>query len=243
MAVMNDFYSPLQNAALWLGAWLHGFEPFEAVSDTLQALNLYPHDGSLINDLKQLRAASTDVPKGEPALLLVLSGPGDPLPLQNPEALTAAHDSQGAIIIPSGPQGYNVVVLDSTRWKWFSVPGPLPAMAVVMPGEADQLMSAAVNQAAAAIDQMSQPLSNVASPRLRVGSLTDFYETPGLPSSVPPRAAQLIARADRATAIVAATVAHDHVFDPQLLSLSRHIRHARMSAVAYALAEWGRLAG
>ena len=243
MTRVNDFYSPLQNAALWLGAWLHGSESYEATTEALQSLKLYPHDGALIDDLKQLRAASSAAPTGEPALLLLLSGPGDPLPLGTPEALTAANDAQGAIIVPGNHQGYVVLVPNSSSWQWFNATGSLPAMALLMPGEADKFMSDAINQAASQIDGSNQSLDSIASPRLKIGSLTDFYETPGLPAAIPPRAAQLIARADYATAIVATVTATEHVFDPQLLALSRHIRHARMSAVAYALAEWGRLAG
>jgi hypothetical protein len=72
--------------------------------------------------------------------------------------------------------------------------------------------------------------------------LSDFYDTPGLPPDVPPRAAKLFARADRVAAIVETVqqTMGDHSLDPQLIRLWRHIRTARMAGVAYTLAEFAR---
>ena len=75
-----------------------------------------------------------------------------------------------------------------------------------------------------------------------MGTLSDFYDTPGLPAAVPGRSAKLFARADRVAAIIETVTdrINDHSFDPQLLRLWRHIRQARMAGVAYALSDFSR---
>lgn len=221
---------------------MHGFESYEELDRALTALGLYPTDTSLIDELKRLRTSVAKAPKGDPALFLLLSGPGDPAQVADEAAAAAMAEADGAIIIPTGPFDYQVLILTNDVWQWFAVTGTPPAANLLMPGDADRLMSAAINQAAERIAQAGHSVSKLEQPRLLIGSLTDFYETPGLPAALPPRAGKLIARTDRASAIVALTFTLDHSFDPELLGLSRHIRQARMSAVAYCLADWGRLA-
>ncbi|AKK05976.1 hypothetical protein CMUST_08260 [Corynebacterium mustelae] len=236
---MIDFYSPLQNATIWLGAWLYGHESYDELTETLARLKLCPRDASLFDELARLRTTA-QLASGVPALSVFLSGPAHPLP----SAMTEHHDGEGVIMLP-GESSFTVLSLSDSTWGWSEHVGHPPAEVYLSPGDADTQLREALQSAAAAIEsEYSAPLP-VANPRLLVGTLTDFYETPGLPSSISGRSAQLIARADRATAIVEAVTQRlgEHNFDHYLLELSRHIRQARMSAVSYALAEWGRRTG
>ena len=88
----------------------------------------------------------------------------------------------------------------------------------------------------------NQALRELPNPRLTVGTLADFYDTPGLPAGVTPRAAKLFARADRVAAIIETVTDRldDHSFDPQLFALWSHIRTARMAGVADAVVDYQR---
>ena len=133
-----------------------------------------------------------------------------------------------------------------TQWEVIEETAPLPAPAWLSPGEADALLTEATNESADMIEvapaQAGFDVPDLPRPRLTVGTLSDFYDTPGLPAAVPPRAAKLFARADNVAAIIEAVAerARDHSFDPQLLRLWRHIRAARMTGVAYSVREFSR---
>ena len=129
-----------------------------------------------------------------------------------------------------------------TRWTVIEETDPLPSPAWLSPGEADALLSTATNESASLIEATGYRSDALPNPRLTVGTLSDFYDTPGLPSAVPGRAAKLFARADRVAAIIETVTdrVQDHSLDPQLLRLWRHIRQARMAGVAYALSEFAR---
>lgn len=109
-----------------------------------------------------------------------------------------------------------------TTWETFAVSDPLPSSSYLTPGDADRLLTEATRTAAELIQSSGMRNSELADPRLTVGMLNDFYETPGLPDAIAPRAAKLIARADRVTAIMETVtdVLGDHPFDQQLLSLA-----------------------
>ena len=104
------------------------------------------------------------------------------------------------------------------------------------------MLTKATNESADLITATGYQSTALTNPRLTVGTLSDFYDTPGLPSATPPRAAKLFARADRVAAIIETVTdrINDHSLDPELLRLWRHIRQARMTGVAYSAAEFAR---
>lgn len=237
MDIRAEVWSPLQNTAVWLGAWLHGLEATDNVIDALGDLGA----DALTDVLGDIRR-SVRLDSGEPALRLVLSGPGEAPALP---AGSAAASAAGALVLADpDPLTHHILVPEEAgNWEWFVEEGPLPAPAWLSPGEADQLLTEATNEAARLVLASGYTTDALVSPRLTVGTLADFYDTPGLPAAVPGRAAKLFARADRVAAIIETVTRRmdDHRIDPQLLGLWRHIRAARMAGVAYAVREFGRL--
>ncbi|AKE41245.1 Uncharacterised protein [Corynebacterium kutscheri] len=255
MNIRNIVYSPIQNIALWLGAWLYGQESFDDLDYALTELGgphrLYGGEFFTTDFLLQVRNTTSpliDNPRPHtPLLQVALTGPGDPIRLP-PHSEAMRYITEGAIFIADhNPYRYHVLVpqfdASGCQWRWYEYEGLLPAPNYLLPGEADYALTQAATTAAQLIEHCdTSHTTKLPNPRLTVGSLSDFYENPGLPDHIPPRAAQLIARADRVAAIVETVtqVAQDHEFDPELLSLARHIRHARMAACTYALVEWAR---
>ena len=190
MDMRAEVWSPVQNVAVWLGAWLWGHESTDDLLDALRELGGEQQGANgepfldVMSLLRRETAAIIEGGEREPLLRLILSGPG----------------------------------------------------------EADALLSAATNESAALIEGMGYRSDALPNPRLTVGTLSDFYDTPGLPTAVPGRAAKLFARADRVAAIIETVTdrIHNHSLDPQLLRLWRHIRQARMAGVAYALTDFAR---
>lgn len=244
MNIRAEVWSPLQNTAVWLGAWLHGLEATDNLVDALTDLG---SEGlvEVLGDIR--RVVAEGLPGEEPVLRLVLSGAGEAPALRaGGEAAVAASESgAGALVLrDSAPLTSHILVPDAAgNWRWFVEDQPLPAPAWLSPGEADQLLTQATNEAARLVQASGYRTEALSSPRLTVGTLADFYDTPGLPAAVPVRAAKLFARADRVAAIVETVTERmgDHRIDPQLLALWRHIRAARMAGVAYAVREFGRL--
>lgn len=236
MDIRAEVWSPLQNTAVWLGAWLHGLEATDHLIDALHDLG---SEGlvEVLGDIR--RCALLDAPS--PAIRLILSGPGEaPALPAGGEAAAAAASISGALVLAET----HVLVPDREgNWRWFVEEEPLPTPTWSSPGEADELLTRATNEAARIITSSGYRTDALESPRLTVGTLADFYDTPGLPAAVPPRAAKLFARADRVAAIIETvkTRMGDHSIDPQLLGLWRHIRAARMAGVSYAVREFGRL--
>ncbi|MFC6145993.1 hypothetical protein [Corynebacterium nasicanis] len=236
MDIRAEVWSPLQNTAVWLGAWLHGLEAGDNLIDALHDLGaegLVP----VLGDIR--RAALLDAPS--PAVRLILAGPGEaPALPAGGEAARAASRSGHALVLADT----HVLVPDGAGdWQWFEEEGPLPAPAWLSPGEADELLTRATDEAARLVGVGGYRTETLEAPRLTVGTLADFYDTPGLPAAVPPRAAKLFARADRVAAIIETVKVRmgDHSLDPHLLGLWRHIRAARMAGVDYAVREFGRL--
>lgn len=245
-----EVYSPLQNAAVWLAAWLYGHESTDALIAALSELfgQTTYLDAPLAGLLHDVRA-STDLDSPGPAVRLILSGPGQAPELRAGSlAANAAADVSGgsAIVLRGNADVSHILIPDSSgehvAWRWFEEHEPLPEPAWLTPGEADALLSRATNEAAVLIEAAGGTRADLPDPRLTVGTLADFYDTPGLPVGTPPRAAKLFARADAVAAVIETVVdrLNDHSFDPQLLSLWRHIRTARMAGVADAVLDYQR---
>ncbi|RSZ63492.1 hypothetical protein EAH68_07475 [Corynebacterium hylobatis] len=244
MDIRTEVWSPLQNTAVWLGAWLHGLTPTDNLVGALTDLG----GEGLVGVLGDIRRTATGVAAdGEPVLRLVLSGPGEApaLPAGGAAAEAASAGGLGALVLRDvDPLTSHILIPDAAGdWQWFVEDSPLPAPAWLSPGEADQLLTQATTEAARLVTASGYRTDALNSPRLTVGTLADFYDTPGLPAAVPGRAAKLFTRADRVAAIIETVIArmNDHRIDPQLLGLWRHVRAARMSGVAYAVREFGRL--
>ena len=230
-------YSPLQNAALWLGAWLYGHVPTDSVIESFHELGL----PISIDILKEIRAAA-DLEKVtlEPVLQLILSGPGEPSAYEPEEAIAIRGTDRWMLIYFVDDSS----TTDHTQLGWYAMTAdmPLRAPAPMSPGEADLALADAARAAAEYVERSGLAGPDLPQPRLTVGTLTDFFETPGIPAPIPIRAARLLARADRLAAIVETVTerADHHSFDPALLSLSSHIRHARIAGVANAVASFVR---
>lgn len=252
MDMRAEVWSPLQHTAVWLAAWLYGHESTDNLLHALRDLGGPQElaDARPLSDLlRQLRSA-TGPAEGEPVLRLILSGPGEApaLPADSLAARRVRDNGLGAIVVKDKDLLTSHVLVPSqaqgrTRWEWFSFEDPLPAPAWLSPGEADHLLAEATRRAAELIESGGYRSGVVTVPRLMVGALADFYDTPGLPAATPARSARLFARADRVAAIVETVTDRvgDHALDPQLLGLWQHIRAARVAGVAYAVRELGRV--
>ena len=255
MDMRAEVWSPVQNIAVWLGAWLWGKESTDDFLDAIVELGgqqTGPDGAAFVDLLARLRRETTEIidrREREPLLRLVLSGPGEApaLPAGSESAVAVAHNPAGAIVVRTNDRDHHVVLVPAyadgaTIWTAIDEDSPLPAPSWLSPGDADALLSRATNESAALIKATGYRSDVLPNPRLTVGTLSDFYDTPGLPSAVPERAAKLFARADRVAAIIETVTdrINDHSLDPQLLRLWRHIRQARMAGVAYALSDFAR---
>lgn len=259
MDMREQVWSPLQNTAVWLGAWLYGHEPADDALSALTALGgaqrlvSTPDEVSktrpFIDAFSMIRAETSEVDSSQgPILRLVLCGPGDPpaLPAGSESAQAAAQSGQGALVVRTNSGEHLVLVSQKvergTDWSFYREDKPMPPSAWLSPGDADALLSEATNESAALIESMGYKTDKLPNPRLTVGSLADFYDTPGLPSSVPARSAKLFARADTVAAIIETVTERigDHSLDPQLFRLWRHVRAARIAGVDYALMDFAR---
>ena len=249
MSTRAEVFSPAQNTAVWLSAWLCGHVSTDDVLSALLDLG-GPHtfhDEPVTELLRDIREA-TNLADDGPAVRLILSGPGQPpeLPAGSVSAQALAESGSAAIAIRGYAEITHVLIPhytpEGTTWRWCEEHDRLPEPAWLSPGEADALLSQATTEAAELIRAAGGTRADLPDPRLTVGSLADFYDTPGLPMSTTPRAAKLFARADRVAAVIETVVDKlgDHSFDPQLFSLWRHIRTARMAGVADAVLNYQR---
>ncbi|WP_018017041.1 hypothetical protein [Corynebacterium capitovis] len=246
MYTRAQVYSPLQNTAVWLAAWLYGAESTDEVLDALTDLggdHSFAGEGvaHLLRDVR--RAADLTAPG---ALRLILAGPGQAAALPAGSDAAAALTSAGCIAI-RGTDALNHILVpayatDGVTWRWFVEEERLPEPSWLSPGEADRLLARATEEAALLIESGGGVSTRVPNARLTVGTLADFYDTPGLPLDVSPRAAKLFARADRVAAIVetVADTLGDHTYDPQLNGLWSYIRTARMVGVTEAVLSYWR---
>ena len=238
-------WSPLQEATVWMGAWLYGLEPAD---ELLRALgpSTAPDFPVFMDFLSHVRTHCAPVlgNAAGPALRLILSAPGSPplLPAGGAAAEEALRNPFGAIAARG--KEHHLIIFVRSPGEWVAIPEhrPLPAPAWLSPGEADAMLAQATNEAADLIEASGFKADPLHNPRLLVGRLEDFHEAPGMPSCTPVRATRLFARADRVAAIVEAVTewVGDRRFDPQLLRLTRHVNLARMTGVAYCLNEFAR---
>lgn len=251
MNIRPQVYSPLQNTAVWISAWLYHATSTDNLQSALQDLGGRHHYGASdapAKDLLQALRATAKLDSPEPVVRLILSGPGQAptIPPHTPayDALTPA----GAILLLGMDETYHYLVPDygevQVTWNWFVDDIRPPEPEWLSPGEADELLRIAADQAATLIEASTEERVKLVNPRLTVGSLTDFYDTPGLPQDISPRAAQIFARADRVSAIIesAMAIADNHMFDQYLFAISKHIRTARMAGVAEAVQHYRRQA-
>lgn len=253
VSMRAEVYSPLQNTAVWLAAWLNGHVPIDSLLTALIELGgrhtfLWEPVTILLRDIRE----AIDLESEGPAIRLILFGPGQPpeLPAGAPAAAAIAEagsEGSGGAIAIRGHGLWHILIpnyqAEGTHWRWFEERNRLPEPAWLSPGEADALLSQAAVEAAALIEAAGGTgTHDLPNPRLTVGSLADFYDTPGLPPSITPRAAKLFARADQVAAVIETVVDKlgDHSFDPQLFALWRHIRTARMAGVADAVMDFQR---
>ncbi|MCT1492702.1 hypothetical protein M3G47_03330 [Corynebacterium sanguinis] len=249
MHIRAGVYSPLQNTAVWLAAWLYGAESTDETAAALTDLggrHIYRDEGiaALLLDAR----TSADLSSREPVVRLILWGPGQAATLRAGSPAAQALGPAGALVI-KGEDGLSHVLVPhydvenaGVAWRWFEETERLPEPSWLSPGEADALLARATEDAAVLIEAAGGARTDLPNPRLTVGSIADFYDTPGLPRGVTPRAAKIFARADRVAAIVETVTerANDHSFDPQLFALWRHIRTARMAGVADAVRDYQR---
>ncbi|MFC6316531.1 hypothetical protein [Corynebacterium gerontici] len=176
-----------------------------------------------------------------PWCTVLLAGPGQPLAADVPghEAmvLRATAHGEANVLVP------HTLVDGGTLWQHHRLELAPHLQHFLMPGEADSHLRAAVDRAALLIEQQQLRLDGAPAARLAVGTLRDYFDSPGLPADIPARALKLIARADSASAVLEAmlSVLGEHSMDPELLSLSNPIRQARMSAVAFSAIELARV--
>lgn len=199
-------------------------------------------------------AAGTRDRHAAPALVISLTGPGIPgsIPVRGRDGLKKQGVPPGSPAIQVlSPDGMSQLIVafvpfpDGLGSRICLVELGLPpvGLSYLSPGQADKNLSDAVRASARMIDALGELESpNHPNPRLLVGTLGDHYDVAGLPAAMPPRAEKLIARADRVSAIIEAVADRlgNHSYDPQLTALWRPLLAARETAVAYALAEWGR---
>ena len=246
MHTRAEVYSPLQNTAVWLAAWLYNAESADDTVDALTDLGGALSYGGLpmAHLLHDVRSAA-DLTTPGPAISLVLWGPGQAPRLRAGSPAMEALTQAGALVV-RGTGMHHILVPEyagsGVNWRWFEDPEPLPEPEWLSPGEADQLLSRATEQAAVLIEAAGGTRKELPNPRLAVGTLADFYDTPGLPAGVTPRAAKLFARADRVAATIETVTDRlgDHSFDPQLFALWRHVRSARMAGVADTVVDYQR---
>lgn len=247
MHTRPEVYSPLQNTAVWLAAWLYGVEPTD---DTITALTdlggAHTYGSFALGQLLADVRSAANLDAEAPVVRLILWGPGQAPRLRSDSPAMDALTPAGALVV-AGHGGVSHILVPhyvpaGVEWRWFEDSDRLPEPEWLTPGEADQLLSRATDQAATLIEAAGGTTRDLPNPRLAVGTLADFYDTPGLPAGVTPRAAKLFARADRVAAIIETVTDRldDHSFDPHLFALWRHVRSARMAGVADAVVDYRR---
>ncbi|MDY3127572.1 MAG: hypothetical protein SOW59_05505 [Corynebacterium sp.] len=234
MEIREQVWSPLQNTAVWLGAWLYHLESTDSLVDALSSLggqqcvdalsglaaDLVSNYGvgeepAFIDLLALIRQRTEGVSAADgPVLRLVLHGPGDAaaLPVGSAAAAATAVQGEGALVMRTNEDTHLVLVprrnSARTYWQLFEEHQAFPSPAWLGPGEADLLLSEATNESSTLIEtvQTDAPhrIAALRAPCLSVGLLSDFFDSPGLPAVVPARSAKIFARADKVAAIIEA---------------------------------------
>lgn len=267
-SLREQLWSPVQNSTLWLGWWLHGLlstdeiiDAFTEVQGPAHSLTVDPGSGDpfdgefagrptgLVDLFRAVRAVTSDAPvsvQDRPLVGLALAGPGDvpPLPAGTRGAEAVVASGAGITVADVDPEITHVLVprlVDRSlvQWTWYRTAGPVPALTVYSPGEADLILREATETAAALISSDGHVPVPHRGPRLAVGALSDYFGLPGLPAGVSPRSVKLMSRADVVASVieVARESAVGPSLDHRLLPLSRAVRTARTTAVDHAMRE------
>lgn len=220
-------YSPLQDAAVWLGAWLLGKASYDELTEVFIELFGSVPSAEFLRDLR------THAPDETPILRLALSGPGDPHGLVEDAAILC-----GTIVLSPVLDSQGVTV----AWNWREHHNPIH-LPFHSPGDASRMLTEATIHAAQIIEQNGgMKRNNLSGIRANIGKLNEFYDAPGLPAGTDHRAIKLFSQANQLAAILETMHVHvqDHSFDPQLIGLWKHLRRARITGVDCALREFAR---
>ncbi|QDZ42628.1 hypothetical protein [Corynebacterium sp. sy039] len=260
MDFRSQVYSPIQNMALWLVAWLYNHVSYDDLLEALDELSGSQQSATgepfidLLARIRQYHQPFSQNTYTVP-VSFALGGIGNPIGIApSHPAYELVKQGTGALFFSGADLDYATLIPvetdGSTIWHWHESQGIAPAPSYLLPGQADKMLSDATRDAVKSIEQNTTAAKihadshalKASQPRLLVGSLNDFYEAPGIPPMTPVRSEKLIARANNVAAIVEALVSRigDHSFDHILFPLGQHIRQARMSAVNYAFLEWAR---
>lgn len=272
MDIRHYMYSPVQNLAVWVAAWLAEVEPTDSLLGAFRDIG-GNHEvvggGELTDLLRMMRVygaahrstsleASVEAPSAWselPVVSLLMAGPGQaPVTPAIPEGTAIARSlvqgDLGGLAVHGAGQSLYLVPAEKDGamvWSVFETDGLPRGAAPLLPGDADHALAEATRDAAQKINAAGYrfPDGTRIDPRLTVGTLTDYYDVPGIPETTPVRSTQLFARADRVSAIIETLLDRvgDHSLDPYLLPLWAHIRNARIAGVDYAAREWAKRAG
>ena len=130
MHTRAEVYSPLQNTAVWLAAWLYNVESADDTVDALTDLGGAHSYGSLpiAHFLHDVRSAA-DLSTPGPAIRLVLWGPGQAPRLRAGSPAMEALTQAGALVV-RGAGMHHILVPEysgnGVNWRWFEDPEPLP---------------------------------------------------------------------------------------------------------------------
>lgn len=214
--------------------------------------------GSLGDLFRLVRRVTDDVPAGvhaRPLVGVVMGGAGDvpAIPAGTEAARVVSRVGAGIVLADIDPMITHVLVPElehvaqweqtAVVWRWMVARGPQVNTMLYSPGEADEQLRNAMEQAEVLIQSSGHVSGRMsgkhADVRMEVGTLADAFGLPGLPPGISTRAARLLARADYVSAIIETARTNDAglSLDPILLPLLRSVRAARMTAVDYAFRE------
>ncbi|WP_296105752.1 hypothetical protein [uncultured Corynebacterium sp.] len=165
------------------------------------------------------------------------------MPGYSDEQKAISHAGAGLVISSGYPDSRTLVIPSRSdgipRLTTSSIVEDVPAPPAPAIGEADLALSEATRKAASTIMSMRVAIADIPDVRLRVGTLTDFYDSAGFPAGFNPRAEKLSARADHLSAIIDTARATNNgaTWDEHVLPLLRVIRQARVASLDYAVRE------
>lgn len=240
-------WARIHRLAAWTAFWLIGEASTDDTIDAWHDLYSLPRN-EMVHFLGELRQAASDYSDhtaDDPLVRIVLAAPGDPPHVPGHSDDQKAISRAGAgLVISSGDPDSRVLVIPSRsdgipRLTASSIGEDVPAPPAPAIGEADLALSEATRNAASMITSMRAAVADVPDVRLRVGTLTDFYDSAGFPAGFNPRAEKLSARADHLSAIIDTARATDNgaTWDEHVLPLLRVIRQARIASLDYAVRE------
>ncbi|MBN9643471.1 hypothetical protein ACFSSC_03805 [Corynebacterium mendelii] len=183
MDPIAQLFTPVQHAAVWLGAFIHHRVAYDDMHDALFTLatshRFNGGDGPGLAEMcKLVRRASSGaadrLPPGHPLVQLVLTGPGDipPVAAGTEAARTVTATGAGALVVADANPAVDHVFVPvpehpvdlaawdpddgpATGWNWrhFRVGTTPTPPAAVGAGDADHLLTTATDRAAALVAQ------------------------------------------------------------------------------------------